>query len=202
MQNNLYDLLSHLTEVRVTFAKQNLRCLEDVLDHYRIPKDQKDEWITMFMAETAQFGSFVFDVEKRTFERDAPVETAAAVTPSSGSGPEAGTVEDPTAPYRKTAQKYLTVFCASDPARASLIFDYIITKIPLHNLNSSDLSLRLRDKRSGRTKTYHILDFLAAICQKEGPRPSNDVLALNAYINRHVSLPACFAANIHMRNER
>lgn len=184
--NNIFPILQCVTHVSFMRSRSNAKSLRTVLAQFNYKKEERDKMLEDFLADRGggQYGYWTLDVEGETFQRD-PAGDAPEVTLDSLSS------------YRKTAVNYLGLFCP-EREKALAIFDYILRKLPLQELRSSDLTVDLREKESGRLRSHSLIDLIHAVTS-EDVVPSPEVLRLQAHISRYVVVPSCFFANEALR---
>ena len=186
---NLYSIIKHMDEIWFTLNKQNAPTIGSVCTALMFSRSVKNNFIAKFLAESGEYGIFVLDTQKRTFERlfDSP-----GGEDGGGGGVCGNRVGPDLEPYKRTAEAYFPHFCV-DPARSLLIFNYIIAKLPLASVDSTDLTIKLMKKDSGVELKLSLLDYILALTNES--KPASDITALHRYVEKHVQLPRCFVRN-------
>ena len=188
---NIHFIIKHMDEVWFTLNKQNAPLVGTVCSALVFPRAVKNGFISKNLAEPGEFGIFVLNLQKRTFER-LPESEGVGGGAAGGVAVVAGGAVRDLEPYRRTAEAYFPHFCV-DPARSLLIFNYIMTKLPLASVDSSDLTIKLQKKESGAELKLSLLDYILALTNES--RPSSEMISLHRYVGRHVQLPRCFVRN-------
>lgn len=185
--NNIFPILQCVTHVSFMCGRASAKSLRTVLSQFNYKKEERDKMVEDFVADRGvggAYGYWTLDVEGESFQRD-----------PAGDAPEVKL--DSLATYRKTAVNYLGLFCP-EREKALAIFDYIVRKLPLQELRSSDLTMDLRDRESGRIKSHSLIDLIHAVTS-EDVVPTPDVLRLQAHLSKYVVVPSCFFANEALR---
>ena len=190
-RNNIFSLLKHIGEFWVTLNKQNVETLYTICQALKFPRASKESFASRFLAEPGQYGMFVLNAQKRTFERMPEGK-------EEGGAVDGGEVkpERDLEPFRRKAEEYLPHFF-HDPARTMVIFNYLLAKIPLGSLSHEDLVFTLKRKESGLELRISLLDYLHAVTTDT--KPSGEILSLHKYIKKHVELPMCMLRNRYLQ---
>jgi hypothetical protein len=189
VKNNIYSLMSFVTQVNFTMGRSNARSIGLVCDYFRVSKQQRDQYVETFLADKAEYGYYVFSTGTLSFTKHG----------KSGVGaPSSSTAASTSAPaceaalrLRETAENYVTLFC-QEPQKVLAVYDFIVPRIPVHALKA-DLTLSLKNKGSGQMVQLSLLDYLQALNSKE--RPSRQILSVHAYVGKYVTLPRMFVQN-------
>ena len=191
--NNLYNLCNYLTQCWVTLDKSNVNQLSTIFEFYKVDKKLRATWLKQFLDDPEQYGLYVFDIKQRTFARDTEEKGKTTV----GEEEEEGEEEKRLSEIRKSAKKYIPVFCEDNADKVMTILEYLLRKIPLHTVNTADLSITLKSTQSGVLKQLSLLDYLQCITTAD-QRPTKDMISLHDFVAAKSSLPRCFLANRYL----
>lgn len=199
--NGIFPLLKHMSHVCfMTTSRANSASVAAVLVELKVPKAERDAKVEAFLADVGQeeHGYWVLDVKTGAFERRPGSLLQTSDTVAAGDAPLAVVDrKSAVAPYRKTAENYLSLF-STDPKKSMAIFDYLMTKTPLHSLNPVDLNFTLRDqKKGGQVVRVSLFDYIHTLTTDVAP--TQTVMDLHAYLSRYVTLPRCFIVNRHKK---
>jgi hypothetical protein len=196
----LFPLLRHLTHICFMTSQSTSPSILAVLGEFKVPKATREEKLAAFQSDLDHdpHGYWVLDVRTGQFGRQpgSLEQQAGGARPSSAAATAAGEREAALAPYRKTAETYLSLF-SGDPKKALAIFDFLMIKTPLQPLSVADLNFTLRDAKTGLVVRVSLLDYIHTITTQTPP--TKDVLDLHAYLSRHATLPRCFISNLHRK---
>jgi hypothetical protein len=190
-----------MKSIRFTNSAANVRSIARVFELFKFKKQEKDEMIDRFVKDTAEFGIWIFNVDRRSFEKQPQQVFRPEASPSAmnSSFPSVATVAtDPAAEFVLAADHYIDLFF-EEPRKAKEIFSFIVNKLPATNLDKSDLTIKLQNS-SGETIKLSLLDFLNTLVTDATPSP--DMYALRNYISRYCTMPRLFVKNEKMQNFR
>lgn len=181
----VFALLQNLSHVLFMRSRATVDSLARVLAQYRFSKEEQRRMVEEFVADCSvgQWGYWTLDVQTGEFTRPAEAQS------DKSAASDAGGIEQ----YEKAAREYIGLFCPQKE-KALAIFRFIVRKIPLATLSSSDLTLKLWDKKEGKERTLSLVDYVHCVTT-QGQKPSKDVMALHRYISAHAEVPECFFSN-------
>lgn len=194
-----YTILQNMSHFCFMLLRSSATSLSSVLRVFEFGKPEIRAKKNAFLSalESSAQGYWVLEPDTGKFE-PSPGSLARSGGGAGGGGvvsARGGGREQALTLYKKTAQKFLALFCPETTARALAIFDYVMDKVPLHNLSPDDLNFTLREKKSGTVVRVSLLDYLHTVTTQV--KPSRAVLDLHAYFARYVTLPRLVVANAH-----
>lgn len=211
LNTRAYRLMPYCTQIIVTLAKTGIKSLLSVLDYFSVDKEVRDEYKRQFLATEDEYGFFVFDPRRRTFERGEPMgKTSSSASTSStprSSGKSASSSSSAAAARRSVGSlapsqqtvpisRYLEIIVPESRRRiAQLLFDLIYPAMPEDVRKGGYYTLTLHSKKTDKEVVVSIVDYLDCLTS-EKKRVSSQMLGLHAYVKRAgVHLPRCLVIN-------
>jgi hypothetical protein len=193
-KTNVTSLLGYLGKVIFTLPKTTLKSVSAVLDYYKFDHVERKKALAEFMSARGDYGYFLCDADNHVFRRYIPEEEE--VVPRTVDTKDIDMTEaTPTLEtYRAAANRFLPEL---KNERAFVLFEFVLMQMPLSYLSPTDLSIRVKSRKTEKEIVLSLIDFLHAHLIQQ--RPSREILKLNKFLKKYIQFPKIFVENKYLK---
>lgn len=204
LNTRAYRLMPYCTQIVVTFAKTGIKSLLSVLDYFSVDKDLREEYKRQFLSTVEDYGFFVFDPKRRTFDRgDVMGKPVAAIANKSGKPAARSSVATSRREERSPVpiSRYLEIITPEPRRRiAQLLFDLIYPAMPEDVRAGGYYTLTLYSKKEERDIVVSMIDYLDCLTS-EKKHASSRLKGVHSFVTKTagVHLARCLVINKQFR---
>ena len=207
-RQNLSSLLPFFSCVIVTFVKQNILSLKNLLAYFCFEKQEKAKWIKKLLTWTKPFHHFILDTNKLTIE----IKKFSYVPSAGESSQKKKKCNSHRAmgkrafhrgqemPWREatayaSAEEFLSTALIKSPRKAQAIFRQLFMQLPKKKICPHTLLIRLQTSR-GKTHSVSLVDYISLLVNPE-EKPSKILTQFHRYIKetKKVLIPRTYIQN-------
>jgi hypothetical protein len=196
-KTNVTSLLGYLGKVIFTLPKTNLQSVAAVLDYYKFDPPERKLALNDFKRATGEFGYFLCDADKHVFRRFNPEEEVlggSSIDQNMSTDKQQQQQQPSLEAYRAAASRFLPELRNE---RAFVLFDFVLMQMPLSHLSPTDLTIRVKSRKTEKEIVLSLIDYLHAHLVPQ--RPSGEILRLDKFLKKYIQFPKIFVENKYLK---